>query len=67
MKPGDLVKSLKMQYLPDGNQQPPGELGTFVGFATSSGYEYAEVIWFTRAGNGSKISSIQKNLIEVIK
>lgn len=67
MKPGDLVKSLSVQYLPDGSKKPPGELGTFVGLATSSGYEYAEVIWFTRTDNCSKISSIQKNLIEVVK
>jgi predicted GNAT superfamily acetyltransferase len=57
MKAGDLVKRKK------GNKR----VGLFMGFRISSNYEYAEVMWFAkRAPNGGIISSIQKNLIEVI-
>tara|TARA_R110000851_G_scaffold25240_1_gene72796 strand:- start:9800 stop:9985 length:186 start_codon:yes stop_codon:yes gene_type:complete len=57
MKVGDLVKRK------NGN----GKFGLFMGFRTSGDYEYAEVMWFAeRAPNGDIVSSIQKNLIDVI-
>ena len=45
-----------------------GELGLFVGLRTFGSYECAEVMWFNRdAPNGDRISTIQINLIEVVK
>ena len=59
MKPGDLVRNKNSES---------GELGTFVGIRSFNGYECAEVMWFTRnAPNGDRVSTIQKNLIEVVK
>jgi len=59
MKPGDLVRR---------KYNVKDELGTFVGFRSSGDYEFAEVMWFDRnAPNGDVVSSIQKNLIEVVK
>ena len=67
MKPGDLVRSLRAQVNDERTYQT-GALGTFVGFAGSGNYEYAEVIWFNHpAPNGDVVSSIQKDLIEVVK
>ncbi len=65
MKPGDLVRNKNSES---------GELGLFMGFRKfdiASGkigtYECAEVMWFgRRAPNGDRISTIQKNLIEVV-
>ncbi len=73
MKPGDLVRNKNSES---------GELGLFMGFRTfnkyrvltsnkkkilDGTYECAEVMWFTRrAPNGDRISTIQKNLIEVV-
>jgi hypothetical protein len=57
MNPGDMVKRK------NGN----GKFGLFIGFRTSGDYEYAEVMWTAeRAPNGDVVSSIQKNLLEVI-
>ena len=67
MKPGDLVK----------NKKYPEEMGLFMGMRTfkrkasngsvGSAYTCAEVMWFERnAPNGDRISTIQKDLIEVI-
>lgn len=60
MKPGDLVRR---KYSDD------GELGTFIGFRVFDGkYECAEVMWFEgSAPNGDRVSTIQKDLIEVVK
>ena len=60
MKVGDLVRNKNSES---------GELGTFVGLRVfDDKYECAEVIWFDRnAPNGDRISTIQKNLIEVVK
>ena len=58
MKPGDLVKNKNSES---------GELGLFVGYRSSGDYEFAEVIWHNRsAPNGNVVSTIQKNLIEVV-
>lgn len=60
MKPGDLV------------QNKEGEVGLFMGLVTfgskSRGpYICAEVMWFNRsAPNGDPVSTIQKDLIEVV-
>ena len=65
MKPGDMVKN------------KVGDIGLFMGLRTfkrrtigrSVGPEYtcAEVMWFDKnAPNGDRISTIQKDLIEVI-
>ena len=57
MNPGDMVKRK------NGNEA----FGLFIGFRTSGDYEYAEVMWTAeRAPNGDVVSSIQKNLLEVI-
>jgi hypothetical protein len=57
MNPGDMVKRK------NGN----GKFGLFVGFRTSGDYEYAEVMWTAkRVHGGDVVSSIQKNLLEVI-
>ncbi len=60
MKVGDLVRNKNSES---------GELGTFVGLRVFDGvYECAEVMWFDRnAPNGDRVSTIQKNLIEVVK
>ena len=59
MKPGDLVRR---------KYNVKDELGTFVGFRSSGDYGFAEVMWFDRnAPNGDVVSSIQKDLIEVVK
>lgn len=66
MKPGDLVRR---------KHKVKDELGTFIGLRTFGGnikgngsYTCAEVIWFEKsAPNGDRISSIQKDLIEVVK
>lgn len=69
MKPGDLVRNKNSES---------GELGLFVGLRTfkavqsGSGfredYTCAEVMWFNRkAPNGDRVSTIQTNLIEVVK
>jgi hypothetical protein len=59
MKPGDLVKN-KNGF--------PAQMGLFMGLKNSNGYQYAEVMWFTRsAPNGDRVSSIQSNLLEVVK
>jgi hypothetical protein len=59
MKPGDLVRNKNSES---------GELGLFMGFREfDKNYECAEVMWFTRrAANGDRVSTIQKNLIEVV-
>ena len=57
MKAGDMVKRK------NGN----GKFGLFMGFRTSGDYEYAEVLWIAgHVSNGDIVSSIQKNLLEVI-
>jgi len=59
MNPGDLVRNKNSES---------GELGLFVGYRSSGDYEFAEVMWFDRsAPNGDVVSSIQKDLIEVVK
>ena len=65
MKPGDLVKfkcspsscELVVQY------------GTFIGIRKfDSEYECAEVMWHNKtAPNGDLVSTVQKDLIEVVK
>ena len=59
MKPGDLVRNKNSES---------GELGLFMGFRTFDGiYECAEVMWLERsAPNGDRVSTIQKDLIEVV-
>ena len=67
MKPGDMVKNKNSLI---------GEYGLFVGMRTfkvskknphAKDYSCAEVMWFTRnAPNGDRVSTIQKDLIEVI-
>ena len=58
MKPGDMVR----------NKNDDKALGLFLGLRTFDGtYECAEVMWFTRsAPNGDRVSTIQKDLIEVV-
>jgi len=64
MKPGDLVKNISAR---DRWGKIIGELGLFIGLNSSAGYEYAEVMWFSKsAPNGDRVSSIQKSLIRVI-
>ena len=74
MKPGDLVRNKKSET---------GELGLFMGLRTfkagqfnqnpsydrmSHDYVCAEVMWFNRsAPNGDRVSTIQTNLLEVVK
>ena len=58
MKPGDLVRNKNSES---------GELGLFVGYRRSGDYEFAEVMWLNRnASNGDRVSTIQKDLIEVV-
>ena len=67
MKSGDIVKMVHWKENAFGEEKIE-EYGLFIGLKTSGGYEYAEVMWFNRrAPNGDAISSIQKNLIEVVK
>ena len=60
MKIGDLVRR---------KYNVKDELGTFIGFRVFDGkYECAEVMWLNKnASNGNRISTIQKDLIEVVK
>ena len=59
MKPGDMVRRI----LPK-----TGMVGLFMGLRSSGDYVYAEIMWFDKAApNGDAVSSIQKNLIEVVK
>ena len=65
MSPGDVVRNKNSES---------GELGLFVGMRTfkssnlGDDYTCAEVIWFERtASNGDLVSTIQANLIEVVK
>ena len=65
MTSGDLVRNKNSES---------GELGIFIGLRTYGGsptaepYVCAEVMWFNRsAPNGDRISTIQKDLIEVVK
>ena len=66
MKIGDIVKNKNSES---------GELGLFMGMRAFESrlvggdtYTCAEVMWFNqRAPNGDVVSSIQQNLIEVIK
>jgi hypothetical protein len=63
MKPGDLVKNKSA----NSKRYSAGQYGTFVGYRKFKNYECAEVIWFNRtAPNGDLVSSIQKDLIEVV-
>jgi hypothetical protein len=59
VKAGDLVRN---------KTSASRELGLFIGLKIfDSKYECAEVMWFkTRASNGDVVSTIQKDLIEVI-
>ncbi len=65
MQPGDLVRNISSR---DGHGFCI-EYGLFMGLRTFDGaYECAEVMWFNRsAPNGDRVSTIQKNLIEVVK
>ena len=64
MKPGDLVRNISARSGHGFIEQ----MGLFMGLKKSGNYEYAEVMWFDkRAPNGDPVSSIQKNLIEVVK
>ena len=66
MKPGDLVRNISAR---DECGRIIGEMGLFMGLRTFDGaYECAEVMWFNKsAPNGDRVSTIQKNLIEVVK
>ena len=66
MKPGDLVRNISAR---DEYGRIIGEMGLFMGLRTFDGtYECAEVMWFNKsAPNGDRVSTIQKNLIEVVK
>ena len=63
MKPGDLVRRVVGRNIDSGNY------GTFIGMRVFDGkYKCAEVLWFNRdAPNGDAVSTIQKDLIEVVK
>ena len=68
MKPGDLVKR---KDAPNGSAH---EMGLFMGLRTfgngklGNSYTCAEVMWLNRkAPNGDRVSTIQKDLIEVVK
>ncbi len=65
MQPGDLVRNISAR---DGHGFIV-EMGLFMGLRTFDGaYECAEVMWFNKsAPNGDRVSTIQKNLIEVVK
>ena len=63
MKPGDMVKA-----------KGSNTYGTFIGMRTfpnaagGDDYTCAEVMWFNKnARNGDRISTIQADLLEVIK
>ena len=63
MKPGDMVKAKRSNTY-----------GTFIGIRTfknsnlGDDYTCAEVMWFDRcAPNGDRVSTIQADLLEVIK
>ena len=64
MQPGDVVRSKNSES---------GEAGLFMGMRTFKGREHpdyicAEVMWFDRtAPNGDIVSTIQADLIEVVK
>ena len=66
MRPGDLVRR---------KYSVKHELGTFIGLRTFGGktkgngsYTCAEVMWFNlNAPNGDRVSTIQKDLIEVVE
>ena len=67
MKVGDLVKRI-------GHNKIHANVGLFMGMRTFKGYagadDYtcAEVMWFSqRASNGDVVSTIQSDLIEVVK
>ena len=70
MKPGDLVKFKEPQKCQLGwKRNPVIQYGTFVGLRTfESKYECAEVMWHDKTGpNGDPVSTVQKDLIEVVK
>ena len=57
MVPGDMVKA-----------KNSNTYGTFIGMRTFGDYTCAEVMWFDRnAPNGDRISTIQTDLLEVVK
>ena len=57
MKPGDMVKAKNSKTY-----------GTFIGLRTFGDYTCAEVMWFDRnAPNGDRVSTIQTDLLEVVK
>tara|TARA_A100001011_G_C13904619_1_gene672530 strand:- start:136 stop:318 length:183 start_codon:yes stop_codon:yes gene_type:complete len=60
MKPGDLVRNKQ--------NKTTVKLGLFIGLRVFDGkYECAEVMWFDeRAPNGDRISTIQKDLLEIV-
>ncbi len=71
MKPGDLVK----HKCSPGSRELVTQYGTFMGMRTfkangkarARDYVCAEVLWFNRRSpTGSIISTIQKDLIEVV-
>ncbi len=65
MKPGDLVK-FKCLISSD---RDVVQYGTFIGIRKfTSKYECAEVMWHNKtAPNGDLVSTVQKNLIEVVE
>ena len=68
MKQGDLVTTKKSREVHIPKVGLFVGLRTFRGRAGASDYTCAEVMWFNqRAPNGDVVSSIQQNLIEVIK
>jgi hypothetical protein len=57
MKVGDLIR----------RKDSIDIFGLFAGYKTSGNYEYAEVIWFDHLDSDAcPVSSIQKNLIEIV-
>jgi hypothetical protein len=67
MKVGDLVRRM-------GHSRAFANIGLFMGMRTFKGragaddYTCAEVMWFSqRASNGDVVSTIQSDLIEVVK
>ena len=66
MKPGDLVRTISWKEM-DNQEVKVEEYGMLIGFKKSGGYEYAEVMWFNHRLYNKTVSSIQKNLIEVVK
>ena len=62
MKPGDVVRRRRAE---SGHK---GDHGLFMGLKKSGNYEYAEVMWFEhKAPNGDIVSTVQKDLIEVVE